>query len=124
MAAISVSLVSVSRARQELWLRLRDSGTANEPHKRRDLQRRSIGAQKSLCLPRATGSACKARKTPDNLYYAKAENACYISILVDGGEGGIRTHGTVTRTTVFETARLIQNPQVFSSHGAAPPHLA
>ena len=23
-----------------------------------------------------------------------------------GGEGGIRTHGTVTRTTVFETAKV------------------
>jgi hypothetical protein len=26
----------------------------------------------------------------------------------NGGEGGIRTHGTVTRTTVFETAQLIR----------------
>jgi hypothetical protein len=28
----------------------------------------------------------------------------YINSLIAGGEGGIRTHGTVTRTTVFETA--------------------
>jgi hypothetical protein len=28
----------------------------------------------------------------------------YINSLIAGGEGGIRTYGTVTRTTVFETA--------------------
>src|SRR6187401_212753 len=48
-------------------------------------------------------SARKARKTLDNLRYAEIENTCYINSLIAGGEGGIRTHGTVTRTTVFET---------------------
>jgi hypothetical protein len=38
-----------------------------------------------------------------NLRRAKTENTCYINNLIAGGEGGIRTHGTVTRTTVFET---------------------
>ena len=33
---------------------------------------------------------------------AKTESAFYINRLIHGGEGGIRTHGTVTRTTVFE----------------------
>jgi hypothetical protein len=47
-------------------------------------------------------SARKARKTLDNLRYAEIENTCYINSLIAGGEGGIRTHGTVTRTTVFE----------------------
>jgi hypothetical protein len=41
--------------------------------------------------------------TRSNLRRAKAESACYIRNLMVGGEGGIRTHGTVTRTTVFET---------------------
>jgi len=31
-------------------------------------------------------------------------NTSDINILIAGGEGGIRTLGTVTRTTVFETA--------------------
>jgi hypothetical protein len=33
----------------------------------------------------------------------KALNANKNNYLIAGGEGGIRTHGTVTRTTVFET---------------------
>ena len=39
---------------------------------------------------------------------------------VGGGEGGIRTHGTVTRTTVFETA-LAHNEIVFGIGGFEPP---
>jgi hypothetical protein len=62
-----------------------------------------LAHQKCLWLPRLTRAACKPRKTPDNLRSVKGENAFYIKALNAGGEGGIRTHGTVTRTTVFET---------------------
>jgi hypothetical protein len=37
-----------------------------------------------------------------NLRYRNGRNTSNISVLSRGGEGGIRTHGTVTRTTVFE----------------------
>jgi hypothetical protein len=37
------------------------------------------------------------------LHRANVEKVFYINLLDAGGEGGIRTHGTVTRTTVFET---------------------
>ena len=30
----------------------------------------------------------------------------YLLSLINNGEGGIRTHGTLTSTTVFETARF------------------
>ena len=43
---------------------------------------------------------------PDNvkeIHRTKTSNDYYINNLIVGGEGGIRTHGTVTRTTVFET---------------------
>ena len=36
-----------------------------------------------------------------NFIFAHVSDKCFF---VDGGEGGIRTHGTLTRTTVFETA--------------------
>jgi hypothetical protein len=44
---------------------------------------------------RATGSACKARKTPDNSHHAKSEKIDirknrYMSVLVDGGGGSHR----------------------------------
>ena len=39
----------------------------------------------------------------DFQHCAELGNTCYINSLIAGGEGGIRTHGTVTRTTVFET---------------------
>ena len=35
-------------------------------------------------------SACKARKTPDNLRCAKTENTCYINSLIAGGGGSHR----------------------------------
>ena len=43
---------------------------------------------------------------PDNakeICRAEQINGGNINDLIYGGEGGIRTHGTVTRTTVFET---------------------
>src|SRR5690606_29637343 len=39
----------------------------------------------------------------------------------NGGEGGIRTHGTLARTTVFETApfdRSGTSPRLFAERGA------
>jgi hypothetical protein len=51
----------------------------------------------SVCKPIAGGTLCrvwqKGRALPNSL----KNNG------LAGGEGGIRTHGTVTRTTVFET---------------------
>ena len=46
--------------------------------------------QKSLQLPSQIRSACKARKTPDNLRYAEIETTCYINSLIAGGGGSHR----------------------------------
>ena len=66
------------------------------------VQRQLIAHQTSLWLPRLITSSGKPRKTPDNLHRAKTENTGAINGLIVGGDGGIRTQGTVTRTTVFE----------------------
>ena len=50
--------------------------------------------------------ACKARKTRRKCAAQRTANGNNINGLIAGGEGGIRTHGTVTRTTVFETVVL------------------
>ena len=41
-------------------------------------------------------------KNANEIQRARALDTNNINILIAGGEGGIRTHGTVTRTTVFE----------------------
>jgi hypothetical protein len=46
--------------------------------------------------------ACKAPETPRELPLVETITTSNINDLIVGGEGGIRTHGTVTRTTVFE----------------------
>ena len=46
----------------------------------------------------------KLRKSRVNLHYQNGKNASNISVLSRGGEGGIRTHGADTRTTVFKCA--------------------
>ena len=48
--------------------------------------------------------ACKAPETAKEMPLAETAKISNINYLIVGGEGGIRTHGTVTRTTVFETA--------------------
>ena len=47
--------------------------------------------------------ACKAPETAKEMPLAETAKISNINYLIVGGEGGIRTHGTVTRTTVFET---------------------
>src|SRR5262245_52826769 len=42
---------------------------------------------------------CQGSQTPQQIYRMELQP-------VDGGEGGIRTHGTRKGTTVFETARF------------------
>src|SRR3990170_5297809 len=64
------------------------------PHSRTDS---SLAVQ---CQLRYT---TKLRKSRVNSHYRNDKNTSNISVLSRGGEGGIRTHGTVTRTTVFET---------------------
>ena len=44
----------------------------------------------------------KPRKSRVNSHYQNDKYTSNIRVLSRGGEGGIRTHGTVTRTTVFE----------------------
>jgi len=46
--------------------------------------------------------ACKAPETAKEIPLAETITTSNINNLIGGGEGGIRTHGTVTRTTVFE----------------------
>ena len=64
------------------------------PHSRTDS---SLAVQ---CQLRYT---TKPRKSRVNSHYRNDKYTSNISVLSRGGEGGIRTHGTVTRTTVFET---------------------
>ena len=64
--------------------------------------------------------ATKPRKSRVNSHYRNDKNTSNISVLSRGGEGGIRTHGTVTRTTVFETA-LAQRAVVFGIGGFESP---
>jgi Recombinase len=56
----------------------------------------------SLAVHRQLRYATKHRKSRSNSHCRNAKNTLNISVLSRGGEGGIRTHGTVTRTTVFE----------------------
>ena len=102
---LRASRFSVSLSCQELRPRPRDSGTANARHKRRGPQRRSIGApEKSLATApdevRVQGSENTRQFAPQ----PSQKTSAIIKGLIAGGEGGIRTHGTVTRTTVFECA--------------------
>jgi hypothetical protein len=63
------------------------------PHLRTDL---SLAGQRQLRY------TTKRRKSRVNSHYRNDKSTSNISVLSRGGEGGIRTHGTVTRTTVFE----------------------
>jgi hypothetical protein len=49
----------------------------------------------------------KLRKSRVNSHYRNDKSTSHIRVLSRGGEGGIRTHGTVTRTTVFESKILV-----------------
>ena len=91
-------------APQEKGGRPRDGGTAKSAVRDAPAQRRTIGVRKRLQLPSAIMHACKAPETPRELPLDETVMTCNINYLIGGGEGGIRTHGTVTRTTVFETA--------------------
>jgi len=63
------------------------------PHSRTDS---SLAVQGQLC------STTKLRKSRVNSHYRNDKYTSNINVVSRGGEGGIRTHGTVTRTTVFE----------------------
>ena len=90
-------------AHQEKGWWPRDSGTAKSAVRDAPAQRRPIGVRKRLQLPGATMHAGKVPETPRELPLAETVTTRNINCVIGGGEGGIRTHGTVTRTTVFET---------------------
>jgi hypothetical protein len=92
----------VSLAHQEKGWWPRDSGTAKSAVRDAPALRQPIGVRKCLQLPGATMHACKAPETPKKLPLAETVTIRNINYVIGGGEGGIRTHGTVTRTTVFE----------------------
>ena len=68
------------------------------------VQRRSIGARKSLSAASSDEARLQGPENAKEMRCLKGVNINDIKSLIAGGEGGIRTHGTVTRTTVFETA--------------------
>ena len=65
-------------------------------------QRRSIGARKESLATRPDKACLQGPENAKEMRRAETANTSNINSLIAGGEGGIRTHGTVTRTTVFE----------------------
>jgi hypothetical protein len=99
----------------------RDSGTAKSAVRDAPAQRRPIGVRKRLQLPDATMHACKVPETPRELPLAETVTIRNINYVIGGGEGGIRTHGTVTRTTVFETVPFDHSGTSPRAHVACRP---
>jgi hypothetical protein len=82
--------------------RPRDSGTANSAHKRR-ARTESVDWRTKVSLTTWRDEAClQGPENAKEIRRAKTINADNIDDLIRGGEGGIRTLGTVPRTTVFE----------------------
>ena len=82
--------------------RPRDSGTANSAHKRRARTESVDGRTKESLATRRVKACLQGADNAKEIRRAKTTSANNIDDLIRGGEGGIRTHGTVTRTTVFE----------------------
>jgi hypothetical protein len=82
--------------------RPRDSGTANSAHKRRGRTELVDGRTKESPATRRVKACLQGADNAKEIRRAKTTNANNIDDLIRDGEGRIRTHGTVTRTTVFE----------------------
>ncbi len=85
----------------------RRGGAANRTTRTAERDIRDIGAPHTGlgCLTGPRGRCTQAlnpRKESRIPPYRKPEKHCDINHLSRGGGGGIRTHGTLTRTTVFE----------------------
>ena len=83
--------------------RPRDSGTANSARKRRARTETVDWRTKESLATRRAKALLQGPENAKEMRPGRAVNTSNINILIGGGEGGIRTHGTVTRTTVFET---------------------
>ncbi len=85
----------------------RRGGTANRTTRTAERDIRGIGAPHTGlgCLTGPYGRCTQAlnpREESRILHHRKPGKYCNITDLSRGGGGGIRTHGTLTRTTVFE----------------------
>ena len=84
--------------------RTRDGGTADVALKRRACAETVDWRTKESLTPNSEGARLQGPENAKEMRCLKGVNLNDIKSLIAGGEGGIRTHGTVTRTTVFETA--------------------